>query len=187
MKFIELEREVYDPAFNRSMAHDNFEYHDPKALARLLNSQTVEVDELTGLLLADAYSVAKSSSPDYCIIWKDWDEMTAAPPVDILKVVGTRRKVAWEDYEHAFNEVHNLLRIGKRRFSVQQHENWPWSGWQKYFQRSLRFPGVSLLIAHEHYGVLTGGGKKTHGGVYLPFRSVGIVTNYQNPLETPLV
>lgn len=186
MKLIELEREVYDPAFNRSMVHDNFEYHDQKTLAKLLNCQSIEDDELIGLLLADVYSVSKSSTSDYCIIWKDWDEMSA-PPVDLLKVAGTRRKVAWDHYEPVFDEAQNLLRIEEGKFSVQQDENWPWSGWEKYVQRSLKFPGVSLLIAHEHYGVLTGGGKKTHGGVYLPFRSVGIVTNYQNPLETPLV
>lgn len=181
MKLIELEQEVYEPALSSHLTQPRMELRSKKDLDELVGLPELDKDALAGLLIAESYMVAKSQEPgNLAVVWKGWDEMSL-PPFDVSKIAGVRMRIPWDYYNQAFVEVMDYLKINKSDFTVENEEGWPWQGWQKRINKSERFPDLSLLTIHDHYGSISPIVGK--GAVYLPARSVAVVTNSIDPMS----
>lgn len=124
--------------------------------------------------------VAKGDDSALAVVWKDWDE-TSPPPVDVAKIAGVRMRIPWDYYGQAYNEVYEYLEIDKENPDIKIGEGWPYTGWQKLVYRSQRFKDLRMLTVHDHYGSISPVlGHK--GVVYLPQRSVAVVTNSSTPM-----
>jgi len=179
MKLIELEQEVYDTALTTHYTPPRMELRSKKDLDKLLGLPEISKNGLAALLLAESYMVAQSQEPgNITIIWKDWDELSE-PPFDVAKIAGIRTRIPWDYYGQAFNEVVDYLKINQDDITIQSGGGWPTWGWQKRINKSERFSGVSLLTIHDHYGSISPIVGK--GAVYLPARSVAVVTNSIDP------
>ncbi len=182
--------------------------YDPKDQKDFLALSAVSAGELQDLLRGEIVRVVGSPEPTHAVISKMWDgaynpiilvrqlptkhwllnRAWANPPFDIVSIDRQIKTVSWSAYLEAEDVVLSTLGVKLGETEPLQLSVYHGQGYQRSRWWIPQYPGLSLVMTTESYGLLTAGSPKTSAGTNNPIRQVLTLTNnYPNPFEAPLI